>query len=374
MNTGLHMMCRIDSAGISLTVFSGEHTIYRDYQPFPHTVHDERHIYDRMTHHADILLHRMCTDAREYVGKHPTTCVVVVGEPWSHMICRKINHARKTPFKLTQAMVQDLVARDMKRAEIQYREHRHSAHTEFSEPRYHNLSIAGHTIAQPWNKMINDVEITYTTGWFDVQIVEILKSVIHEQLRVPLLGITFHHEQSCIAAWWGKHGIENALLINPTGQVSELYIFQNGILAQWGTIPIGLPDFERALMHELGIGSAQLPGLMRLSQDGLLDGKVIQRMEKSLGKAFSLWKNDLNKFCITAVERGMIVEQIVWMGNPLHPAIAYAMRSVATDDLSFPVVFGAPHTGSIMLQAMVPNIRPEPGMVQDYIVREGISE
>ncbi len=114
----MRVVCRIGSAGISLLVLSGGKTIYRDYETFPAGGADDRHVYDRMAHQAGVMVYRMAVAAHAAIRVPASSCVIVIGEPWSHMVSRRIEHARKTPFKLSRTLVRDLVARDMKCAEV----------------------------------------------------------------------------------------------------------------------------------------------------------------------------------------------------------------------------------------------------------------
>lgn len=370
-NSSSKIVWRVDSTGIAVIVMHEQKIVYYDFQPITFFALDDRHQYDQMFHHTQMCMNRMIPNLMEHLQIPPQQVTVVIGEPWAHSIRRHIVYKRKTSFKLTRAFIDDLAARDMKKL---VQEYRHDA-VDFIDPTYHGISIAGHTVSDPWGKSVNDIRFDYLTGFSDVQIVTMIQQTIHEKLKVPLLHIHIDHYQNLLIAFWVKTKLPGGLLVDATGFVTDLYIFHNNQLMQAGTLPQGLSSLAQRVAEELGVYPDELQSLLGLYQKNLINDTMMRRMEQILQGAFQIWEHDFQKFCNHAIEQGDVIDQVIWVGNSNDTMLQFFMHALQHDSLKFPVIFGTNQVGFLHSDALIDTLNLVPMKKlqnQDRIILVGL--
>lgn len=336
---------RIDSASVSVTVVQVETgtILYYDVQPLTLYFLDERHRYDQLLHHTELVMNQMIPRLQMAVSTPSDHAVVVLGEPWSHTVKRHVAYKRKTPFKLTKTFIKDLIDRDMKRLTQEYTTRKQAA-LELMNPTYHELLIGGHVIPEPWGTMINDVRLEYTTGFSDDRITDSVIKIIHEKTKVRLVNIQIDHYLNYMMRFWKTLSAVNGMIINPSGLVTDISIFQQGSLAQSGTIPWGMSGIEHMIAVQMNMNPDELKVLLSLSEKNLLDDATSVRLNKYMDRAYRAWEKDFQKFASNAVDHGDMIDQVVWMGEQ-SMLLSYFMHRLRENTVAFPLIFGATHVG-----------------------------
>jgi hypothetical protein len=237
--------------------------------------------------------------------------------------------------------VDDLVIRDQKKLIHELRSVDSVSAGDLLDPYYHGLSVAGHQITEPWGRVVNDITVDYTTGFSDLQLVNIIKTVIHEKMRVPLLHITIDHFQNFLVQFSKKSHIDQALIIDMSGQTTDLFIIQHKSLVQTGTLPVGLMSIRQQIAEILGMYPSELDALLSLYARQLLAPKTVQQLEKIMYHLFSDWEKDFQVFCHRAVTLGDVLGQVIWIADDNDPLVQFFMHTLSQDQAQFPVIFGA---------------------------------
>ncbi len=370
----LRVLWRIDSAGISVMVVDTQsHVYYHDSQPLIVFAMDDRHMYDQLLHHTETILMKMIPDVVSYISGISEDVTVVLGEPWAHSIRRHITYKRKTPFKLTKSFINDLISRDIKRIQKEYKDEE----IEFIDPTYHDLLIAGHAAMNPWGKTVTDIRFDYVTGFSDIRIVKLVKQVIHEKMKAKLLDITIDHYQNFLIRFWKRTNLSDGLFIDGSGFVTDLSIFKRNQLVQAGTLPMGFSMIRNELASYLGMYPNELESLLSLYQKNLLSDSVSSRIEKGMHDLFVSWEKDFQMFCNHATQQGDILDQVVWSGDSNDVVLQFFMHQLADDSIQFPIVFGTSQVGFLHSGILVNNLNQETGLESsapntDHIIVAGL--
>ncbi len=362
---------RVDAAGVAVMIISESgHVYYYDHSPIMLFTLDTRHRYDQFIDRAERCMADMARIAVQNFSGAIHESVIVLGEPWAHTIRQHLIYKRKTPFKLTFSFVNKLVDRDMKRIQKQYQKSGHNI-VKLLAPTYHDVLIAGHSVPDPWGKMVHDFRLDYSTGFFDTEIADRLLRIVHERMKIPMRNIHIEHYQNMLMRFWRHVSLGNSLLIDCNGFVSDMYIFQNHILMQVGTIPMGMVDIHNQLAIDIRITGDELDSLLSLYAKNLLDDRSVYKLNHHLEKFYRIWEADLQRFCNTAVEQGDIIEQIVWIGDETNKIMEYFMQQLRGDAVKFPIVFGSAKPGFMHVDALLNNM-PQGLQNQDQIILAGI--
>lgn len=345
----VHTVIHVSSVGISVMLVhtTNNHIISYEYQSFNMFIHDTRSQYEQLLIQARLVINRIIHTTPTYNSNHAT---IILGEPWAHTVRRQIIYRRKTPFKLTKTFVRDLVARDQKKMTHELLSSSQDVAGQILDPYYHDLFIAGHSTTNPWGKTINDITIDYSTGFSDMQIINIIKSTIHEKLHIPLLHIKIDHFQNILARFLKKTSLDQALVIDWFGQTTDLYIIQNKSLVQTGTLPMGSELLKYQMALSLGIYPRELKSLLSLYDRQLLSLKMVTRIEKIMTDLFMVWEKDFQLFCNKAVAAGDTINNIVWLDNH-DPFSTFFMNMLLQDQVTHPIIFGSTHVNGISLES-----------------------
>ncbi len=336
------IICRVDSSVISLIIIEKKtrKIVGSIRESFSLFLHDNRHYYDQLLHHAQLIIRRMVQTLIQQGTPQLSFCSIIISEPWAQSIDRQITYSRKTPFTITEKFIDELIARDMKKMEREYQ-----LPTEFSELRpevhYREIAVSGYRIGDPWGRTTQSLSIQYLVGYTDPQIVSLCKKIFHETLKIPLRSIFVRHYHAHCIEYYHQYGdSQNALIIHPVGYTTDLFIFQKGYLQQMGTLPTGLSQARAELADMLGIFPKELESLLTLYSKGLLSGAITKRLETHLYRIYRNWEKDFHTYCHHAVIHGDIIDTVVWVGDDADPLFQFFMYQVQHDKDAFSVLFG----------------------------------
>jgi len=365
-----HALWRIDDKSVSVTIVADDRqqVLFFAEQTLRPTVFKTGESLDTITEHLRSTITGLISKVKKDISVFPKRATVIVGEPWSHVVFRTVIHERPTSFRITKTIVSDLIARDIKNIDRSVNGYDKKIHTHFSEPTTHQIYINGHKSKDYYGKSTTNIRIEYATGFFDALLIKSIVHTIHEQTRVPLVQIHTKHYQDVIVRFWNRIGLSHGVVVDPTGAITDLYGFQHGRLIHWGTIPVGASSLEQNSAHGLGVSHPELDTLFRLYDKKLIDQKTEQRINNVLGKIAPLWIRPFQDFCAEMVQQGMIIDQVVWMGEQSHPIEQFLFTTVTDDQATFPMIFGSTHTECAHIADIIESITP--GFLRDTGIRQ----
>lgn len=338
----IHSVWNIDSQGVSLMITDdyGSVVFYRSYDHI-FSQYDKRNTVMQLEDSIIKNLEKIFYDIQRRNLPFPETADVVLGEPWSHSITRKVHHTRKTNFVVSRQIVKDLIIRDIQTIDKNRYAYDISSHTEFSKPYIHSVSISGYMVTMWEGKKTSDVRIEYSIGFFDKKITQTITQKIHEQLKVKMLQIKFHNYQIIHYDYWEKTITVPSLIIYPSGLLTSIFWIEKKNLKAFGTIPVGTHVLYEQLKNDLGVSYQEINTLSNLIDRNSTDNQLLKKMKMSFQKGYEDWEYVFQKFCSQLVNDGMSLEQIIWMGGGTQQIIQPLMKTVQHDSASFPIIFGS---------------------------------
>lgn len=351
----LKLVWRFDSAGISVTAFFSDkptEILYYHFQPLFFSAVDSVHThrYDKLINRTQSVLGIMTKQFIEHAQRQPDSMEVIFGEPWSHVSVRHISYKRKTTFKLTNAFLNELVTRDLKN--VRQRGSVITLDTNISKPVYHRVSIAGHPVYEITGQPVSDIRLDYTIGNVNADIITVVTNELHQRFHVSRKNITTHHYQDLLINFFARTGITNGCIIDVSGYITDAYVFQNGILKQWGTVPFGKLTMSEVISDRMGISIIEFGTLMKLYKKDLLAESMKSTIQSAFKKSINQWTTDLQNFLASAATDGMIMDQVIWVGGDTDPLLSLFARTVQSDTIVFPHIFGTHQVGIMFSSAL----------------------
>ncbi len=333
----LHAFIRVDSMCISYIVYNES---LREIVLIDSQILNQEGVinrYDFLVKQIHIAVYNLL---KKNTIKSIDRATIIFGEPWSHTIRRQISYQRKTPFKVTQAFIQDLIVRDQKKLIQTLYINDVNTPADLILPYYHAFIISGHHVLSPWNHVVNNITIDYSTGFSDEQLTTIIKTTIHEQLKIPTVNINVQHYQDFLAMFVKKIIPDNSLIIDWSGYTTDLSVVQQKTFTQTGTLPLGIVSIKQTLASLLEISYIELDSLLPLYEHSLLTEKLVFKIEAALEQVFQIWEEDFQIFCANAIVNGDIIHRVFWMNS--NDIIAqFFISRVLQDTNIFPTIFGS---------------------------------
>jgi hypothetical protein len=345
----LKLVWRFDSAGISATAFftsQPTEIIYYHFQPYRLSADNTEYVhkYTQLINLTTTILTTMAKQFLEYVQRQPDAIDIVFGEPWSHVSVRHISYKRKTNFKLTNAFLSELVTRDLKN--IKQRGVTVAPDHNFSEPVYHRISIAGHPVYTITGQTVNDIRLDYTVGNLNNDISTVVTKLISERFHVLKRNTKIHHYQDLLIKFFAQSDNLTGCIVDISGHITDVYVFQNGIVKQWGTVPSGALSMVETIARRMNINLPEFSTLLKLYRKDLLSDDMRGTIKNAFKKSITPWIVDMQKFLADAVTDGMIIDQVFWMGSSSDPLLSLFVQSIQSDTIAFPQIFGTHQVGS----------------------------
>jgi hypothetical protein len=343
-----HCVWNIDSQSVSVMIIDHTKTVvfYRSYD-HKFSLHDRRHVSVQLEDWIVKNITQICTDIHIRKMAMPVSADIVLGEPWSHGITRKIHHTRKTDIVVNKKMIRDLILRDIQTIDKKRYSYDSDIHTNFSKPHIHTVSFAGHIVTDWVNKKTNDVRVEYSIGFFDKKITDLITQKIHEQLKIKMLEIHFHNYQIVHYSHWEKTTHIPSLIIYPSGLLTSIFWVEKKSLKAFGTIPVGLTLLYQEMQKELSVSHQEINTLAMLYRQNTINASLAKKIDHAFYNSYQDWELVFQKFCSQLVHDGMRIEQVIWMTGGDQEIAHLLMNTVHKDHASFPVIFGAQKVNAV---------------------------
>ncbi len=351
----LKTIWRFDSSSVAVTAFYDHHPdtiVYYDYQSLVSTWSSADAIdYQQILAATLSATESMSKRFIESFRRQPDKIDAIFGEPWSHVSVRHIHYERKTPFKLSSGWLHELVNRDIKN--LKQRSSSFSVFDpQFSNPIYHRVMVAGHQIYDLNGQSVQDVRLDYTLGNLNTDVSTAITQIFSERFQTDKKNITLYHMQDMMMRFFAHTGLVNGCCIDLAGLVTDVYVFERGMLRQWGTLPFGILTMTRILAQAMNMTTNQLSTLLQLYKKDLLADTTRENIHRLFNKAIISWKKDLQTFLGSAVVNGSIIEQVFWMGDNQALLVLF-INSITSEKIAFPLIFGTHEIGNRSITSLL---------------------
>lgn len=308
--------------------------------------------YQEIINRTESLARQMSKKFITSFQKQPDTIAIVFGEPWSHIFVRHIRHKRKTSFKLTKNFLKDLIHRDIKTIPLKNK-HQLPAIYGISEPSYQDVRVAGHRVQNFLGQQVSDVSLSYLSGEMNNSIQDRLLTVFSEYFHTEKRKITTYHFQDILSRFFVTTKHLNGCCIDISGLVTDIYLFNNGSLQQWGTIPFGHVSMVHQLAEKMHMNTFEFTTFMKMYTTDRLLEKTRTQLEKLFETAIKDWKTDMETFLHHAVAQGSIIDTVFWVGDSNDFLMPLFVKTLQSQKIAYPVIFGTHDVGNQYIQTIL---------------------
>ncbi len=232
-----------------------------------------------------------------------------IGTPWMSAQKQIVTYTSKKPFTFTQEFADSLIEKEF---QVSFKKNKNYAkhQVELIDRRTIDVYGNGYPTRNPIGKKMSDVHIhslvsvmsTSTKKAFS----EVFEKVFHQE--VIYLSNTFLSYQTLYSH---SEQTDNAIIIDVSGEVTELLVVQKDHLTHIGSIPIGSNGIIRHLAENLKVPYGKAQSIISLYQQQKLDTTYEDNIQNQLHDSFRLWFKEFFNACDSYAKEGLLPHVII---------------------------------------------------------------
>ena len=237
-----------------------------------------------------------------------------ISVPWMSAQKRIIHYTRKKDFTCDQKLIDNLEQKGINESlyyNIDYRDHK----VELIDQRTLEIYGNGYPLRRPLGKIMHDLELHSLTSVMSFKtkqkIEEIFEKVFHQlPTFISNTFVSYFATKSLIPE------LNNAIVLDVSGEVTEILIIENDRLRNIGSIPIGEYGMVRLLRDELKIPLKKASSLFSLYHNGDLELEYSKEIEPFLRRSFRVWFRMFYNVIDKYAKYGLLPHTIVLRADP----------------------------------------------------------
>ena len=181
----------------------------------------------------------------------------ILASPWYTATTKILCYERNTPFTVTEALVNDLVEqslRDKNNAPTQEQKEPHD--TKLIEKKVIQILLNGYETGKPYGQNASSIEVAL----FTANVAQEIGSRVQSIIRKTWINRKISFHSFALASFTVTRDLfpqdDNFILLDVTGEVTDIYFSKNGALIETCSLPYGknsmLRDVARTLQTTVG--------------------------------------------------------------------------------------------------------------------------
>ncbi|MCA9352556.1 cell division FtsA domain-containing protein [Patescibacteria group bacterium] len=235
--------------------------------------------------------------------------LVNVAVPWSSVQKQIITYQKKKPFIVTEVLLDELLAQ---RTAGMFEHNR-----EFIE---HDVEVVDHRVLDVYG---NGYPLRNAIGkemsYLELHTLASVMSRETKQTFTKTVEAVFHQTPEFVSntfvCYQGVQSylphVNNAIVVDISGEVTEVLVIRDDHLENMGSIPVGLHHMIRSLRDHLNVPIEKAHSLMRLDGDDYLDDHYKMSIETALHDAFGFWFKAFYNLLDQYARNGLLPHTIV---------------------------------------------------------------
>lgn len=232
-----------------------------------------------------------------------------VGAPWMSAQKRSVHYKKKTPFILTQERADALIQKEL--------DEQFSKNTDFKDHQVElidrktiDVHANGYPVRNPIGKTMSDVVMYSLTSVMSKDTKQSFQNIIEE---------VFHRSATMTSNTFVTYeatrrflpNTNNAIVIDISGEISEVTVIKHDHVSHLGTIPVGIHSIVRNLRDTLGISLEKAWSIVPLVSGNHVNEDTRINYERALDTAFTGYLKNLYAFLELCSREGLLPSTIV---------------------------------------------------------------
>lgn len=232
-----------------------------------------------------------------------------VSAPWMSAQKRVIYYAKKTDFVFTQELANSLIDKEMK-SEFSKNSDFKGHSVELIDRKTIDVYANGYPTRNPLGKTMNDVVLHSLTSVMSTTTKDAFEEVIERVFnqKPEMISNTFMSYQSVKSFLPDEN---DAIVIDMSGEISEILIIKNDHLTHLGTIPVGIHAIVRSLRDTLSVSLEKAWNLVQLVETRYLEENYTKSQQSAFEKAWMVYLKPLYGILDSFAKEGLLPSTII---------------------------------------------------------------
>lgn len=211
---------------------------------------------------------------------------VVLGTPWCFPSIVTVNKKNEEPRKITKKELREIIATQRSKMEASH------PGTHVIESEALDVRLNGYSVPDPFGREVEAVSVDVFSSRVTGHTTENIERKISQFFSTE--DLQFH--SSTLTLFTTVRGVftdgVSHLVMDITGDITEVLLVKDDVLVEIGSIPIGTNDIPRSVAETYKTTAEEALSRVRIMQDGNVGGNDI-KMNAAAEKILKKWKDGL---------------------------------------------------------------------------------
>lgn len=232
-----------------------------------------------------------------------------VSAPWTSAQKQTLHYEKKKEFIFTQELTDALIEKKIT-APLSKNLDYHGHKVSLIDRRTIKVSCDGYPTRNPIGKNIYELSIDSLVTVISLDSKKGFEDIIEKHFhRLPqFISNTFVSYDDVIQV---LPDIDNALVLDVSGSMTEMFIIRHDYLEQTAAFPLGTHTIIGSIAHRRNISHLKAHRLIHLAYEGTLDTRYYQELKEEIDTAFRTWLKNFYAILDVFTQQGLINNTLV---------------------------------------------------------------
>ncbi len=219
----------------------------------------------------------------------PVAAYCTFTAPWPSVYARRVTYTHDEPFTVTPALLDTLAAQELAAITKEYGGEGGAG--DLVEHRIADLKVNGYSVSRINGQQGVAVEMIIYASFIPRQIADFVRERIREAFSLRTRNVSIGSFMlsffTVVRDIWHKE--EDFLLVDITGEMTEVAVVKDGTLVETVSFPIGKNVYIREVAKDGNITSHEASSLVSLYLTGATHDQLLSGIEQSMERADHEW-------------------------------------------------------------------------------------
>ncbi len=242
----------------------------------------------------------------------------VLASPWYTAITKILCYEKKAPFTVTEAIVHELVEQSVlqQNAAAETSQTKEVAGTKIIEQKIVQILLNGYETSKPYGQNASRIEVALFTSSVAQEIGSRVQSVVRKTWMNR--KISFH--SFALASFMVTRDLfpkdDNFMLIDITGEVTDIFFSQNGVLIETCSTPYGKNSVLRDMARNMQTTPGEALSLLRQYTENNITKEASDKIAAALFATKTKWISYFETVLSYVTETETIPHTVYLMADP----------------------------------------------------------
>jgi cell division ATPase FtsA len=219
----------------------------------------------------------------------PSQIFCVFSSPWYISQTRMVSLKKNTPFVFTSKLADELVQKEIKIFEEENLA-KYGPAVRAIELKNIKTTLNGYETGKPLNQKAKELEMTIFVSICGEQILKKIEEVVKKDFHFSSMKFSSFAMASFVAARDINPELENFLLVDIGGEVTDIFMIKKNALHESISFPLGCNFLTREVASALNSGLDEAKSFISLLKDGHMEEKLTKKITPVMEKLKAEWQ------------------------------------------------------------------------------------